>query len=347
MPAPRIALRTARHNARILCCVALMLLAACQQRGPDAPFARYREQLSATLAVPASAPQPGAILTPPLADTLQFEFPDTGIDSLDFLLLSGCAVQANIGKRQIALGQYAKSSQRLVLELEYLHLAPACINRLRDSHDTALADVLEKAWRAKQAQLPALIFNATLGSDEYRAFWLAVPAAGDYPRSSPEVAASAMAAINDQIQRWLTGDYRVHNRDFELLLSEVAGGDGGARLQGWTQQIAWLAAADRLLDRAKASRCSSLSGRAPASSSLARASTYFIDTVLPLATQSQQRYKVVAAPALALERQLNAILPTHYRDWIVARNQRAATLADTPTHHLERLKQLLSTCTAL
>ncbi len=95
----------------------------------------------------------------------------------------------------------------------------------------ALADLLEEAWQLRREQLPALIFNATLGSDEYQAFWLAVPAPGQYPRVSRTVAAAALDAINTHTRRWLGGDYQAQNRDFEILLGEVAGGDGGALLQ--------------------------------------------------------------------------------------------------------------------
>jgi hypothetical protein len=266
-------------------------------------------------------------------------------------------VQANIGKRQISLGQHAKPSQRLLLELEYLRLAPACISRLRNGNvggsssrnthgksagnNPVLADVLEDAWQEKQAQLPALIFNATLGSDEYRAFWLATPAPDDYPRSSPQAVAAALGAINEQTRRWLSGDYRAHNRNFELLLSEVAGGDGGVRLQDWTHQINWLGAADLMLAHASETKCSGHSRDTELHWSMAN---YFSDTIQPLATQSRQRYQMVAARALALEAQLDAALPPHYRHWMEDRNQHVATLAHAPAQHLERLKRLQGKC---
>jgi hypothetical protein len=336
---------TARPIVRFLCCAVLALSTACQPNGSNAAFSNYLSKLSSALTTTAPAVQPGIELTPPLATDLQLDVPASPVDSLDLLLLSGCAVQANIGKRQTSLGRLAKPSQRLLLELEYLRLAPACISRLRNGNSNgnnpALADVLENAWREKQAQLPALLYNATLGSDEYRAFWLATPAPGDYPRSGRDIAAAAMSAINDQTRRLLSGDYRANNRDFELLLGEVAGGDGGAQLQHWTQQIDWLAAADLMLAHAREPSCSGPSRRAEVQRSMAN---HFSDTIQPLATQSQQRYQRVAAPALALEAQLDATLPPHYRHWMEDRNQRVATLAQAPAQHLERLKRLQVSC---
>jgi hypothetical protein len=300
---------TARAIARCLCCATLALLQACQPSGLDTPFENCPGKPGAVPSDTAPNLQSDAAANPPLATTLQLAMPASPIDRLDFLQLSGCAVQANIGKRQTSLGQLAKPSQRLILELEFLRLAPACSSQLRDLKNPVLADILDAAWQEKQAQLPALIFNATLGGDEYRAFWLPEPAPGDYPRSRPEAVTAAMVAINGHIQRWLNGDYRVRNRDFELLLGEVAGGEGGARLRAWARQIEPVTPADRMPD------------------------------------QSQQRYQDAATPVVALETLLNASLSLPYRQWMENRNRHVATLTQTPDRHLERLKPLQVPCT--
>jgi hypothetical protein len=180
-----------------------------------------------SVAAPAINPAPA----PPRSAELLLDIPSDGLDKLDFLALSRCAVQATIIKRNSSLGRQAKPSQRLLLELEYLRLAAPCITHLRGSDNAALADLLAEAWQLRREQLPALIFNATLGSDEYQAFWLAAPAPGQYPRVSRKVAAAALDAINNHTRRWLGGDYQAQNRDFEILLGEVAGGNGGALLQ--------------------------------------------------------------------------------------------------------------------
>jgi len=200
--------------------------------------------------------------------------------------LSGCTVQATIGKRNSSLGRYAKPSQRLLLELEYLQLAPPCIDLLRD-HNSTLANAIDAAWRQRQKQLPALIFNATLGSDEYRSFWLAPRAPGDYPVVSLAVAVSALKRINRHVCRWLSGDYQAQNRDFEVLLSQVAGGDAGALLQALHTQSSGVLAAD------------------------------------PAVGRLQSRLTLVKA----LETHLAIILPLQYRYWMDDRNDRVTAAA--------------------
>ncbi len=96
---------------------------------------------------------------------------------------------------------------------------------------TLLVDLLGTPGRRSDSNCRRCIFNATLGSDEYQAFWLADPAPGQYPRVSRSEAAAALDAINNHTRRWLGGDYQARNRDFEILLGEVAGGGGGALLQ--------------------------------------------------------------------------------------------------------------------
>jgi hypothetical protein len=343
-----------RQNARLtpgpitlyLCCLAFILLQACQPGAPDSPFKRYLNQLDLALSVAPPIVQATPIPPAPEAGELQLAIPPSSIDRLDFLQLSGCAVQANIGKRQTSLGQFAKPSQRLFLELEYLRLAPACINRLRVSNNHPLAGNLEVAWQAKQAQLPALIFNATLGSDEYRAFWLAVPAPGEYPRSDSDAIKSALQAINEQTRRWLNGDYRAHNRDLELLLSEVAGGDGGARLQDWSRQIDWLATANLMVEQGLTigALCSKHKPEPAALRRTAIARSYFIDVIQPLVTQSQLHYLAVMAPVTTLETQLKNALPPAYRRWAADRNQRVTDLSSAPGQHLEQLSRIQQTC---
>jgi len=205
-----------RYRARLLVyCAMLTLLAGCEPGETDAPYESY-------------------VHPPP---RLQLDITPDNLDGIDFLALRGCAVQATVLKYHSSLGIAAKASQRLLLALEYLERAPACIARLRDSDDDALADLLEDVWQTRSELLPSLIFNATLGGDEYRAFWLPAPVAGLYPGVNRRTTTAALVAINDHARRWLGGDCRAQQRELELLLSEVAGGIGGARMQRHYPQL--------------------------------------------------------------------------------------------------------------
>ena len=332
--------------ARQLCCFALVLLQACQPGGPDAPFKRHLSQLELALSVSRPAMRNTPVPRFPAVRELPLSISPGTIAKLDFQRLSGCAVQANIGKRQTSLGQFAKPSQRLLLDLEYLRLAPACIHRLRDANRHALADSLEFARREQQTQLPALIFNATLGSDEYRALWLATPVPSDYPRSATNALSSALEAINGQTANWLNGDYRAHNRDFELLLSVVAGGDGGRRLQDWAHQTDWLTTANLMLEQALGSDmvCREQRSDPTAANRINIANNYFTDVIAALTTQSQRHYLEALAPVSALETQLGVVLPPQYRRWIATRDRHVAPLVHAPRKHLRLLGRIQQAC---
>jgi len=271
----------------LLCSALLILLDGCQPTEPDTPFEVY---LSRTDSARSITP-PDGLKVPPVTVDLQLNIPWGTLDTLDLVSLSGCTVQATIGKRNSSLGRYAKPSQRLLLELEYLQLAPPCIDLLRD-HNSTLANAIDAAWRQRQKQLPALIFNATLGSDEYRSFWLAPRAPGDYPVVSLAVAVSALKRINRHVCRWLSGDYQAQNRDFEVLLSQVAGGDAGALLQALHTQSSGVLAAD------------------------------------PAVGRLQSRLTLVKA----LETHLASILPLQYRYWMDDRNDRVTEAASPQYH---------------
>jgi hypothetical protein len=221
-------------------CIALCLLVGCE--GPEAQYKRYLSRLGHILPEDTPVTQQPALPEPPDTDQLHLNIPPSSLDTLDFLALSGCAVQATIGKRNSSLGRMASDSQRLLLALEYLQLAPRCITYQRERGATPLADTLQRAWQLQRQQLPALIFNATLGGTEYRALWHTPVSASAYtseeiyPATCSSQVIFALQAINDHARRWLSGDYRADNRAFEILLGEVAASDGGALLQALPSQ---------------------------------------------------------------------------------------------------------------
>jgi hypothetical protein len=164
---------------------------------------------------------------PPVSESIQVELAEGSLGALDFLTISGCAVQVTLGKHNSNLGRRASPSQRLLLELEYLLLAPECIDYQRKQRKEELAATLETAWQLKRAQLPTRIYNATLAGPEYRQFWRSKREAGGYPKVDSGQVLQSLMDINALARRWLGGDYRADNRAFEIRLSEVAGGDGG------------------------------------------------------------------------------------------------------------------------
>lgn len=336
--------------ARLLLCGALLGLAqGCQPSGPDPAFDKYLGTVAAALSLKPPASQSGRVMPPPLPGSMQLGIPGSGLERIELLSLRGCTVQGNVIRRDTGLGRTAKPSQQLLLALEYLRVAPACIRRLR-GRDAALADRLRSAWQQQQAQLPALIFNATLGGDEFGAFWRAVPARGGYPRVSARETTAALIAIEALAHRWLQGDYRANDRDFELWLAAVAGGSGGAQWQRLARRGDALAAADRMLQRraVPAMRCGNLArGNArdnTRSQPLIQLRTAFQDDVLPAYSRSLTRYRELQQPIAALETRLDAVLPPPYRRWMAERNQNLDTLIVAPRQHVLQIEQLLHAC---
>lgn len=321
----------------------LSLLPACQP-GPDPTFDRYLDSVAAALSLKSPGSQTGRAIPPPPAGAVQLDISVPGIQGLDILALRGCAVQRNVIRRDTSLARLAKPSQQLLLTLEYLRQAPNCIRQLR-GRDNALAARLRDAWQQQKAQLPAMIFNATLGGDEYTAFWRAVPAPGEFPRVSPRESSAALHAIEALVRRWLAGDFRAQDRDVELWLGAAAGGAGGQHWETLARRGDALVAADEMLARhGAAAPCTTREIAALQASASAALRTRFQRDVEPLYLRSLHRYRQLLHPIAGLETQLDAVLPPLYRQWMDNRNQRFVSLAAAPQRHLRQLGQLRQPC---
>lgn len=321
-----------------------MGLGACSE-GPGDDLERYLDRLSGALDTPPSAAAGADRSLPPRVGALQLDTPRQDIGALDFLALRGCALQVTVGKRNSSLGRLASPSQRLLLELEFLRLAPACSERLRAESRSELAATLDRAVVNKRAQLPAHIFNATLGSEEFRAFWRAPATLGDYPARTSSEPLSALAAIDALAARWLDGDYRADNRDFELLLATVARGDGGALLAALGLQAEVLARADGVIRRREAAGPLCPGGLVPAEVNVLRTVVrkFFVGGVQPWSAAVERRRQQLLPPLRSLEERLAAVLPDVYEAW---RRQRELALgaARAPRHHVEAVLGLLEDC---
>ncbi len=333
-------------NLLVLLCMTGTLLVGCQGDRHESALEEYLARLARTLDAAVPEVDPPSAPVPPRTGEIRLKFPPSTIDSLDFLALTGCALQVTIGKRNSSLGRMAADSQRLLLELEYLRLAPECIEHQRRLGREELASALETAWRDKQKQLPGHIFNATLGGTEYRRFWRRSVSPGDYPAATGSQVITALEAINDLARRWLAGDYRADNLAFEILLGEVATGDGGALLEGLALQGAWLSAADRLLAERMARGPLCAPGiRHEAADILPNVvHKFFIGGVQPYAAALGRRRHQLIPPLDELETLLEAVLPNAFRAWQQERNALLEQLAAAPRHQVEQLKAILAPC---
>lgn len=322
------------------------LMAGCTERGLDDAYKNYLQRLSTTLEVAAEGVTNTRAPRYPRTGKLQLLLIGTSVDALDFMALTGCAVQSTIGKRNSSLGMFARPSQRLLLELEYLRLAPDCVAHLQEEGKTTLATTLHEAWVAKQAQLPALIFNATLAGEEYRALWRVHPAPGEYPAVQSSKVITALGAVNHHIGRWLGGDYQADSTEFELLLSEVAGGDGGVVLQALARQSDWLEQANRVLDARKqrGPLCANSIRHTAADILPAVTKKYFVGEIQPQAAQMERRMYALLPPMEVLEATLAGVIPSNYRTWKTARDELLNHVRQAPARHVAKIQQNLEGC---
>jgi hypothetical protein len=321
-----------------------LALPGCGDPGPRAALDTYLSRLSRPL--DADVPSWAAVDPPPPPRSAELRVPVTAgrLDALDFLALRGCRLQATVGKRNSSLGRLAPPSQTLLLELEFLRLAPACVETLRADGRDALAITLENAAASKREALPLRIYNATLASEEFRAFWQggAGPLA-HYPKNTSSAPTLALDALLASSERWLAGDYRADNRQVEILLSEIATGDGGRLRRALALQGAALDVANGML----ASRAPLCRGSLqPREADIVKnvVARFFVEGVQPWSAALGRRRHELLPPITRLEDLLAPVLPEAYRHWQTRRDAALTRAADAPRQHVEQVQATLEGC---
>lgn len=334
-----------KHRLLVLV-VALLLMTGCDQHTPETRFETYLQRLAYTLQLPVQDAAPAQLQRLPDKRQLHITLDNNSLDILDFMALSGCAVQITIGKLNSSLGRFASDSQRLLLTLEYLQLAPQCIEFMRSTAEDELADALQRAFLLKQQQLPAMIYNATLVNIEYRKLWRPPSQLDTYPAQTSSAVISALETINALANEWLGGNYAADNMAFEILLSEVAKGDGGALQMALALQHNNLGVANTLLQAhmTQGPLCSAQTRPAAARIVPNVVQKYFIDDIQPWSASLGRRYYELLPAITALEQLIAPTLPTAYLDWQIARDDQLGTWVKAPARHVQHIKKLLLPC---
>ncbi|WP_439100727.1 DUF3080 family protein [Congregibacter sp.] len=326
----------------------LVLLAACSGDGQKAELENYLSRLLRPLDMEAPGIDRARSPMPPRAESLRIELDGSKLDGMDFLRLRGCALQQTVARRNSSLGRVAPPSQRLLLELAFLRDAPACIDTLRSDGKDELAAAISDSVTLKHSQLPALVFNATLGNSEYRDFWRTSTSAQNYPEQTSSEVITALEQLTAAARRWLSEDYDADDMGFELALSDIARGDGGELLEALARQAAYLDAANAVIVTRmnKGPLCRTNTDSKAAAIARTVVNKFFIREVQARAANLGQRYYALMGPLRELERLLADTLPDAYVSWRDRRDTLFDAGLEAPRNHVKQLQALLGVCYA-
>tara|TARA_E500000178_G_scaffold291066_1_gene294773 strand:+ start:370 stop:1395 length:1026 start_codon:yes stop_codon:yes gene_type:complete len=265
---------------------------------------------------------------------------------IDFLSLGGCELQVNIAKRNTSMGRTASSSQHLILDLEFLRLAPACVTLMEEKEEDSLANTLRKNIEFRRTNLPTRIFAATLGGPEWQKFWDQPMLLGSYPESASGDSAQALWELSERVQRFLDHSWSAADEDLEPLLSSIRANSGGQLLAAASLQSGYLEHANDVL------RSASNEGIYCRNEAITEAGTitktvvakYFAADVQRWSAQVSQRHYEIQSALNALETHLTATLPQRYLDWVTERDALLHGLYAATREHVAVIKKTVNAC---
>lgn len=327
----------------------LFWLAGCdesQTAGGQADLNEYLKRLSAVTGVeiPPVAPSANSL------DLPRDQPPDLSgsgqIDLIDFLSLSGCELQINLGRRNTQMGRIASPSQRLLLDLEFMALTPSCAALLAERGDSELADKLMEVSRERQALAVYSIHQAILMGPEWRQFWQPPRGLNGYPEATNTQIVTSLARLAGLTHQWMGGNWQASNREFELLLSDLRAGDGGALLLAYHRVAQDLDRANQMLTQSVGAAPLCPYGKpTERSRALERIVTrFFVGDVQPWLVAIRQRKELLLEPVHALETSLAEALNPNYVDW---KSRRDALLERQPElirTHIGHIQRTLADC---
>jgi len=272
--------------------------------------------------------------------------PIGSLSLLDFLSLSGCELQTNIAKRNTSMGRTASASQHLILDLEFLRLAPACVTLMKGKGEDSVADILQENIELRRNNLPARIFSATLGGPEWRKFWGQPMVLGSYPESASGDSAQALWELSERVQRFVDYSWSVADEDLEPLLSLIRANSGGQLLAAAALQSKYLEYADNILRRAsnKGTYCKNKATTEAGMITKTVVAKYFAADVQRWSAQVSQRHYEIQSALIALEAHLITTLPKPYLDWVTERDALLQRLYAAPREHVGVIKKTVNAC---
>lgn len=324
-----------------------LILSACSGEPGTRKLETYHARLSNVLDFSPSALS-GSIKPPafPRPASLRFEAPREELNLLDFLSLYGCELQLVVANQNAALGRVARPSQRLLLHLQFLDSAPACLVQLKEQGKSDLFGQLEMVFESKKHQLPAVMWQALLGAEEARAFWKKPVHLKDYPENTGREPVDAIAGLSRLVKEWQAGRYDYGWKELEGYLDALRKGDGGALLKSWALIAAHMQAVHTDVKEWLATRGTCTTGQpgfdANIFSNVVR--KFFVGEVQPWAAGLNRRFYELIEPVRELERLLGPGEPEAYANWRMARAAFIDSARASMKSHVLQIGELQSLC---
>jgi hypothetical protein len=265
---------------------------------------------------------------------------------IDFLSLSGCELQANIAKRNTSMGRTASASQRLILDLEFLRLAPACVMLMEGKGKNSVAETLQENIELRRTDLPIRIFSAIIVGPEWQKFWEQPMLLGSYPESASGDSAQALWELSERVKRFLDHNWSAADEDLEPLLSEIRANSGGQLLAAAALQSGYIEYANDVLRKAgnKGIYCKSEAITEAGTITKTVVAKYFASDVQRWSAQVSQRYYEIQSAVIALESHLVTALSQPYLAWVTERDALLRRLHAAPREHVEVIKKTVNAC---
>jgi len=272
--------------------------------------------------------------------------PNGTLSLIDFLSLSGCALQANIARRNTSMGRTASASQKLILDLEFLRLAPACIELLTQQGETEIAKTLHDNIALRRTHLKQRLFTALLGGPEWQDFWRIPNRLLDYPDNASGDTAQALWILSQRVERFLDGQWTEKDEDLEPLLAKLRVNSGGQLVEAARLQTDKLTRGSAIMALAATREAYCHRGAITDIGTVTKTviAKYFAGDVQAWSARVSQRHYEIQTPLLALETHLEDVLPHEYVVWRQHREELLEQLYAAPRQHVLSAQALLNDC---
>ncbi len=324
-----------------------LLLASCSSSELGAgKLENYVSRLSNVSEIPIPSITIASITKPPAVALAPASEDTDTLSIIDFLALSGCELQANIAKRNTTMGRSASASQQLIFDLEFIRLAPDCIEKLRAEDEGAIADLLATNLSQRSDGLIYTIAKAILGGDEWRAFWREPELLGDYPTNTSGDSAQTLWELSQRIKRFLKGNWSSADEDLEPLLAKLRIDAGGQLLSAAMLQEQGLTQANQILTTASEAGkyCSDERPSEAGTISKTIVAKYFAGDVQGWSAAVSQRHYEIQTPVTEIEQSLAAALTDPYIAWAKTRDSHLNALFSAPRQHVSVVQSALDNC---